>query len=137
MILFDTSVIIDARDGHSPWQQWAETQIAQAVSSEGAAVNTIVLAEASVRALLPDTVPAALLAMGMDILDLPAAAAIPASKAYAVYLQRRKQDVQSVPKTPLPDFLIGAHAEVSKLSLATRDPDRIRTYFPQVKLLVP
>ncbi len=50
MILFDTSVIIDARDKNSPWHEWAKEQIAQAASTEGAAVNTITISEASVRA---------------------------------------------------------------------------------------
>jgi len=37
----------------------------------------------------------------------------------------------------LPDFFVGAHAESEGLSLVTRDPDRVRTYFPQVKLITP
>ena len=32
---------------------------------------------------------------------------------------------------PLPDFLIGAHAQLAGWPLATGDPDRIRTYFPR------
>ena len=31
---------------------------------------------------------------------------------------------------PLPDFFIGAHAQLAGWPLATADPDRIRTYFP-------
>ncbi len=50
MLLFDTSVLIDARDAASPWHQWAKEQIAQAVASEGACTNTAVVSEASVRA---------------------------------------------------------------------------------------
>ena len=39
MILFDTSVIIDARDPDSPWHSWAKEQIADAVAGDGAGVN--------------------------------------------------------------------------------------------------
>ena len=40
-------------------------------------------------------------------------------------------------RVPLPDFLIGAHAQAEGLKLVTRDPDRVRTYFPNVALLLP
>ncbi|MGC4004403.1 MAG: hypothetical protein QM811_15315 [Pirellulales bacterium] len=39
--------------------------------------------------------------------------------------------------SPLPDFFIGAHAEVEGFTLVTRDPARYRTYFPGVPLIVP
>jgi predicted nucleic acid-binding protein len=39
--------------------------------------------------------------------------------------------------TTLPDFFIGAHAVDSQLALLTRDPKRIRTYFPDVVLIAP
>jgi predicted nucleic acid-binding protein len=38
---------------------------------------------------------------------------------------------------PLPDFFIGAHAYVSHLPLLTRDPRRVRTFFPSVHLITP
>ena len=38
---------------------------------------------------------------------------------------------------PLPDFYIGTHAEVEKLTLITRDAARYRTSFPNVRLISP
>ena len=108
MILFDTSVIIDARDPSSPFHSWSKQQIAQAVGGDGAAVNPVVLAEASVRAVNKDSVPGLLTGFGMTLVDLPVSAAVPAAKAFAVDLDRRKaegHELQS--KMPLPDFLIG------------------------------
>ena len=138
MILFDTSVIIDARGSQSPWHQWAIEQIAEAVSTEGGAVNAIVVSEASVRATAPDRVPALLQAWGLELIALPVAAAVPAAKAFAAYLDRLKREGKNAGhKVPLPDFFIGAHAQLEGWNLVTRDPDRVRTYFPGVKLIVP
>ena len=82
-------MIIDARDTDSPWHAWAKEKIADAVIGEGAAVNTVVVAEASVRALDRAAVPALLAAFGMTLVDLPVSAAVPAAQAYALYLGKR------------------------------------------------
>jgi predicted nucleic acid-binding protein len=39
--------------------------------------------------------------------------------------------------SPLPDFYIGAHAEVDGHTLVTRDAARYRTCFPNVVLIAP
>ena len=138
MILFDTSVIIDARDKNSPWHGWAKEQIAEAASTEGAAANTVVLAEASVRAPDREKVLQQLEEMGLTLLPLPVSAAIPAAKAFGLYLERLKaEEKKESSKIPLPDFFIGAHAQAEGLALVTRDPARVKTYFPSVKLVMP
>ena len=138
MILFDTSVLIDARDTQSPWHEWAKERIAEAVASEGAAANTVVISEASVRASDPEKVPALLEQMGIILIPLPVSAAVPAAKAFALYLDRlTAEGKKSESKVPLPDFMIGAHAEAESLKLATRDRKRVHTYFPSVSLVTP
>ena len=138
MILFDTSVIIDARDPDSPFHDWAKERIAEAVAGEGAAASTITVAEASVRAKDRDAVPSLLVGFGMTLVALPVSAAVPAAKAFVLYLDRlKKEGKRTENKIPLPDFLIGAHAQAEGLKLVTRDPDRVRTYFPNVDLVSP
>lgn len=140
MILFDSSVVIDARDPGSLFHDWAKRQIAAAVQEggEGGAVNTIVVSEASVRAENRDAVPALLEGLGLKLTSLPISAALPAAKAFAIYLDRLKKDGRKTEsRVPLPDFLIGAHAEADGMKLVTRDPDRIKTYFPEVQLITP
>ena len=45
MRLLDTNVVVYARSESSPFKKWAEEQIAEAVSTEGAALNAVSLAE--------------------------------------------------------------------------------------------
>jgi len=136
--LFDTSVVIDARDSGSRFHIWAKEQIAEAVAGEGAAVDSVVLAEASVRAKAPEDVPTLLERFGMTLLPLPISASVPAAKAFALYLERlAKEGKRPLSRMLLPDFLIGAHAESEAMKLVTRDPERVRTYFPKVRLIVP
>lgn len=137
MILFDTSVIMDARDKSSPWHVWAREQIALAVANQEAVINPIVLAESAARSPTPDKVQAELESYGLDVLPLPVTSANPAAIAHAAYLARLKKEGRTGPKVPLPDFFIGAHAQAEGFTLCTRDPQRIRSYFPVVKLITP
>jgi predicted nucleic acid-binding protein len=138
MILFDTSVIIDARDAASEFHQWARLQIAEAVATEGAAVNSIVIAEAGVRVEKRDPFIRHLENLGLTLLPLPVAAALPAAQAFARYLDRLKSEGKPArSKIPLGDFFIGAHAQAEGMKLVTRDPARVKTYFPNVELIQP
>lgn len=137
MTLFDSSVLIDARDKDSLWHVWAIEQIKHHGSTDGAGVNVVALAEVSVRVENPEAVVEQLCGWGMEMLPLPISAAAPAAKAYARYLARRDKSQPTIPKMPQPDFFIGAHAYAEGMKLVTRDPDRVKTYFPTVKLIVP
>jgi predicted nucleic acid-binding protein len=63
---------------------------------------------------------------------VPWEAAFLAGKAFLSYRRSGGQR-----RSPLPDFFIGAHAAVRGYALLTRDPNRCRTYFPTVEVLVP
>lgn len=138
MILLDTNVVIDARDASQPDHIWAVAQIKTAVTGEGAAINPVILAELCVGSPRPEAVAPEIRKLGLQILDLPAATATVCGQAYRRYLlARRASGTGSAPKTPLPDFFIGAHAEVMGWKLATRDSERIARYFPAVDVLAP
>ena len=131
-------MVLDARDPDSLFHAWARDKIADAAAGDGAGANTVVISESSVRSKNPEAVPGILQAMGLTLLPLPISAAVPAAKAFATYLDRLKMEGKtSIARSPLPDFFIGAHADAEGLLLVTRDPDRVRTYFPQVKLVTP
>jgi predicted nucleic acid-binding protein len=64
--------------------------------------------------------------------EIPVAAAFLAGHAQAEY-RRAGGEREAV----LPDFLIGAHAAVTRRPLLTRDPRRIATYIPGAALIAP
>jgi predicted nucleic acid-binding protein len=75
---------------------------------------------------------------GIVVLDFPAGAAAICGCAYRRYrLNRARSSGGKTSSVPLPDFFIGAHAELMSWKLATRDVERYRTYFPAVELIEP
>lgn len=136
MILIDTNVIIDVRDSASPFHRWAEGILADALSGEGAALSAVALAELCVGHDDPAVIEEELRARDIAILDIPAAASVACARAYTRYCAaRRMSRGGKAPRVPLPDFFIGAHAEMMGWKLATRDTERYRIYFPEVQLL--
>ena len=139
MILLDTNLVIDAQNEASLFFERSRKLIVEAVATTGAAVNAVTLAElCSGKRNIADLVQAELREAGVQLFDLPAAAAPICGRAYRHYrFSRRKSGGGPAPSTPLPDFFIGAHAELMGWNLATRDSGRFRLYFPQVKLIEP
>ena len=138
MILFDTNVLIYGFDRESALHDWARETIADAVSSEGGAIDVVSLAEICVGDADPATVAERIRRWDVDILDLPVAAAEICARAYQAYRhQRHSQSGKASPRLPLPDFFIGAHAVVMGWPLATADSRRFATYFPDLVLKTP
>jgi predicted nucleic acid-binding protein len=135
MMLLDTNVLIYASDEQSTLCRWARRVIAEGVSGDGAAVNAVSVAEVCVGDAEPQTVADRIRSWGVAVLDVPAAASEPCARAYLAYRMSRKADSgKDAPAVPLPDFFIGAHAQVMGWTLATADKDRFKTYFPTVPL---
>jgi predicted nucleic acid-binding protein len=138
MTLLDTNVLVYACDPASPHAAWAKEVIVAAVTGDGAAINAVGLAEICVGDAEPETVADRIRSWGVEILDVPSAAAEVCSEAYRRYgARRRSQSGLATAAVPLPDFFIGAHAKIMGWDIATADSDRFRTYFPSVRLKTP
>lgn len=133
MTLVDANVLLDVLTADPQWLAWSSASLIDARGSGPLAVNPIVCAEIA-PALDFDwrRLDEWLTHSGILKEPLPFAAATLAAAAHDKY--RRRGGVRTA---PLPDFFIGAHAEVSGLTLLTRDATRYRTYFPQVPLICP
>jgi predicted nucleic acid-binding protein len=138
VILFDTNVLIYGFDPESAAYGWARETIAEAVSGVGGGINAVSLAEVCVGDAEPDSVAPRVRSWGVQILDVPVAAAEVCSQAYLAYRERRRSESgKDSPRIPLPDFFIGAHAQIMGWPLATADTRRFTTYFPDVELRTP
>lgn len=130
--LLDSNVLIDVLAGDPVWERWSDEAMIEALEHGALFVNPIVFAEISAGFRTAEGCELALDERWVERVPLPWPAAFLAGKAYLDY--RRSGGLRS---SPLPDFFIGAHAAVGGLRLLTRDPARIRTYFPTVDVIAP
>ena len=89
MMLLDTNVLLYAAESGSQYRDWARETIARAVSTEGAAINAVCLAEICVGETEPTTAADRIRGWGVEILDVPAAAADICAAAYRRYRDRK------------------------------------------------
>ena len=130
MILVDTSVIADIFTKDPDWFEWSSTQIERWADEGPLGYNAIIFAELALKFDTQRELENRLSAF--TALPLPLGAAFQAGKAFAAYRRAGGRKAR-----PLPDFFIGAHAYVAHLPLLTRDPRRVRSFFPSVRLITP
>jgi predicted nucleic acid-binding protein len=94
-------------------------------------LNAVILAEVAPRFSRIEDFRSALPSMA-HAEEIPIAASFLAGHAHAAY--RRAGGARHA---VLPEFLIGAHAGVTGRPLLTRDPRRVATYIPGVRLISP
>jgi len=129
--LVDSSVLLDVM-APSTWRVWSEEQLSVAADAGDLAINQVIYAEVAVGFASAERLDRTLQGVGLKRLGLPWAAAWRVAEAFLNY--RRAGGPRT---TPLPDFFIAAHAAVAGLTLLTRDPRRVRAYFPEVALIAP
>lgn len=132
MILVDSSVLIDVIERKKGWFDICARALHDAAQAGSLAINAVIYAEVSRSYDSVARMDEFLSSTSIQWLDLPKHAAFDAARAHDAYRERGGQR-----DATLPDFFIGAHAKAAKLKLLTRDPKRIRTYFPDVELIIP
>jgi predicted nucleic acid-binding protein len=132
MILVDTNVMIDVLADDPEWADWSEEQLLRAIETDELAINPIIYAELAAAYRTEAALEKALQHWPLARLSLPYAAGYLSGQAFRNY---RKKGGRK--RSPLPDFYIGAHAQIEQLPLLTRDVTRYQTYFPKAKLITP
>lgn len=132
MVLVDSNVLLDLIQEDADWADWSSEQIECYADTDELAINPIILAEVSVAFSSVREVDEALGDLVLKRRNLPWKAAFLAGKAFMAYRLRGGPR-----RSPMPDFYIGAHAQVENCRLLTRDVTRYRSYFPEIVLICP
>jgi predicted nucleic acid-binding protein len=131
-VLVDSNVLLDLLEEDATWYEWSSTQLQKAADSCVLIINPIIYSEVSVGFHRIEELEKALPFDCFERRPIPWEAAFLAGKCFVRY-----RKLGGTKRSPLPDFFIGAHAAVSRLTLLTRDSARYRTYFPMLKLIAP
>ncbi len=131
-VFADSCVLLDLFTDDPDWAEWSQNMLERYSKTGDLYINSIVYTEVSISFAQIEEIEKAVSDLGVKMLEIPHEALFLAGK---VFLQYRKN--KGTKNSPLPDFFIGAHATVSKFDLITRDLNRYKTYFPQVKLIHP
>ncbi|MDN8615517.1 type II toxin-antitoxin system VapC family toxin [Variovorax ginsengisoli] len=130
--LIDSNVLIDVIHEDPRWIDWSSSAIGDCLNRGKLAINPLIYAEVSVYFVSDRDLDAALPPRLYERLDLPYAAARTAASAFHQY--RKAGGTRT---SLLPDFYIGAHAQLAGCTLVSRDSARYKTYFPKLKLISP
>ncbi len=132
MTLVDSNILLDVFTKGSAWWEWSLLQMENAAAAGPLLINDVIYAETSIRFAHAEDFDQALVDIGVAVRTIPRPALFRAGKAFVQYRN------SGGPRAGvLPDFFIGAHAEVAQLPLLTRDVRRYRSYFPTVNLITP
>lgn len=131
-MIVDSNVVIDLLHGEGERAEKVIAAYVELASIQSMRVNAIIVAETASGSPNLQAYEGRLAQLRLEMVQLDTADAYRASHAFRDY--RRKGGPR---ETILPDFLIGAQAEVKGWPILTRDPKRFSNYFPEVRLIDP
>ena len=132
MTQVDTNILIDVLSDDPNWRGWSEDRLEERSDEGPLPINEIVYAELSLHFASEEKLDAAIRELNFVLARSPKSALFLAGRAFEQY--RRGGGTRT---GVLPDLFIGAHAQVERLPILTRDVRRYRAYFPAVKLISP
>ena len=130
--LVDTNVLVDIFSNDSKWDEWSEARIREARAHGNLVINPLIYAEICAGYPTQRHADRVLSPQVFRRENLPWDAAFHASRAFLAY-----RGSGGVKRSPLPDFYIGAHADLRGYRLLTRDPARYRAHFPTLNIIAP
>src|SRR5665213_1696577 len=116
MILVDTNVIADVLSPSAEWRAWSIDRLDEYRRNDALVTNEIVFAELSARLRSAADVQAVLSDLLITFERVPTAGLFAAGQAF-----RKYRAAGGSRANVLPDFFIGAHAQVTRAAILTRD----------------
>jgi predicted nucleic acid-binding protein len=130
--LIDANVLLDIATADVTWMAWSQDQVRSAAGRGAVFINPIIYPELAPAFATREALDRWLDPNLFQRAPLPYEAGWLAAQAFIRY-----RGAGGVRQSPLPDFYIGGHAEVERLTLVSRDAARYRTYFASVTLIAP
>lgn len=114
MVLADSNVLLDIIKHDSQWLPWSRFVLTHALLNGRVFINPLIYAELSIAYQTSAQLDHVLILLGIERADLPWDAAHLVGQAFVQYRRRGGNKT-----SPLPDFYIGAHAQVASFTLLT------------------
>lgn len=132
MTLVDTNILLDVLTNDRKWAEWSIVNLRRRLAEGPLLINEVIYAEMAGHVASEAKLDAAVEGLDVNLDRTPKSALFLAGETF-----RRYRRGGGVRRGVLPDFFIGAHAQVAGVPILTRDTGRYRTYFPAVELIVP
>lgn len=131
-VLVDSNILIDIFSNSTDWFRWSRDQLTYLSGQTRLYINPIIYTEISIGFTKIEELENCLNLLPIQNQELPKEALFLAGKAFLSY---RKNGGRK--SATLPDFFIGAHGAVNKWSIITRDPKRMKFYYPSLNIISP
>jgi predicted nucleic acid-binding protein len=129
----DTNVVIYLLDANSEFHQWSVGELARAKEQGPVILPDIAYTELSIGMDSKEATDEALAELALERLPCSDASLFRAGRAFLKYRDENEGPKNNV----LPDFLIGAQAEVMQAAVLTADRAAFETYFENLNLIAP
>ena len=130
-VLVDSNIFFDVMFGGVAWE-WSAARLAELGATRQLAVNPVIWAEVGASFGAQAELDRSLEGLMLAKLPISFDVAFRAGQAHRAYRNAGGQRERT-----LPDFLVGAHGEVDRHAVLTRDPKRYRSYFPDLEIISP
>ena len=131
--LFDTSTLLAVLNQTEPHHRWSTSQLQSCKARGPVVISDMIYCELSVGIATHVEMEKVIKYLAVDRLEGNDEVLFRAGKAYEQYKKKKGASKTNV----LPDFLIGAAAEVARIPLVTANPKDFVSYFPSLSVIKP